>query len=320
METKLPTTLIEAIRYFSDPKICRDFVASLRWPDGKPTCPKCQGQEVSFLSTRGLWKCKACKKQFSVKVGTIFEDSALGLDKWLAAIWLVANAKNGISSHELGRSLGVTQKSAWHMLHRIRLAMQTGTFKKIRGTAEADETFVGGKAKFMHKKQREQRIHGRGTVGKTVVQGILQRDTDTQISQVCVHVVPDQKKHTLEANVRAHVAKGAEVFTDTLRSYEGLDGDFVHDVVDHSAGEYTKGKVHTNGMENFWSLTKRMLKGTYVAVAPWHLFRYLDEEVFRFNRRDLNDAGRFSRVVAKIVGKRLTYQEAAGTVAAVGQA
>jgi transposase-like protein len=308
METITPQTLMEAIRYFADPKICLDFVASLRWPDGKPTCPECSGQEVSFISTRSLWKCKGCKKQFSVKVGTIFEDSALSLDKWLAAVWLIANAKNGISSYEIGRSLGITQKSAWHMLHRIRLAMQTGTFERqLDGEVEADETFIGGKAKFMHKSKRAERILGRGTVGKTVVQGVLERGGEVRVS-----VVPNQKKGTLQETVKKHVAPGASVFTDTLRSYDGLDKQYAHATVDHSAGQYVDGKVHTNGMENFWSLVKRCLKGTYIAVAAWHLYRYLDEEAFRFNERLGNDAERFVTVMKQIAGKRLTYRECAG--------
>jgi transposase-like protein len=260
-----PQTLQDAIVHFSDPDVCLKFVAELRWPDG-PECPDCHGKALSFLSTRRLWKCKACKRQFSVKVGTIFEDSALRLDKWLAAIWMIANCKNGISSYEIHRALGITQKSAWHMLHRIRLAMQTGSFEKMQGEVEADETFIGGKAKFMHSAKRAERIHGRGTVGKTVVQGLLERGGEVRVS-----VVPNQKKGTLQENVRRNVLPGAHVFTDTLRSYEGLSVQYVHGMVDHSAGKYVDGKVHTNGMENFWSLTKRCLKGTYVAVAPWHL-------------------------------------------------
>jgi len=297
-----PQTLLEAIRHFSDLDTCLKFVAELRWPHG-PECPDCHGQEVSFLSTRRLWKCKACKRQFSVKVGTIFEDSPLKLDKWLAAIWLIANAKNGISSYEIHRALGVTQKSAWFMLHRIRLAMQTGTFLKLDGEVESDETFIGGKSKFMHASKRAERIHGRGTVGKTIVQGFLERG-----GKVVTHVVPDQKKGTLQGNVRKHVMPGAFVFTDTLRSYMGLSPQYVHGMVDHSSGEYVRDRVHTNGMENFWSLVKRCLKGTYVAVAPWHLFRYLDEEAFRFNERHGKDWNRFVSVLGSIVGKRLTYK------------
>jgi transposase-like protein len=307
MENTTPRTLIEAIRYFADPDTCLKFVAELRWPHG-PECPECKGKKLSFLSTRRLWKCKACKKQFSVKVGTIFEDSALGLDKWLAAIWLIANAKNGISSYEIHRSIGITQKSAWHMLHRIRLAMQTGTFdKQLSGHVESDETFIGGKAKFMHASKRADRIQGRGTVGKTIVQGILERG-----GHVRVNVVPDQKKGTLQNNVRKHVKPGSSISTDTLRSYVGLDSQYIHGMVDHSAGVYVDGKVHTNGMENFWSLVKRCIKGTYVAVAPWHLFRYLDEETFRFNGRSGNDGDRFLNVVRQIVGKRLMFKELSG--------
>ncbi len=202
----LPQTLQEAIRHFTDPDVCLKFVAELRWPNG-PECPRCQGKELNFLSTRRLWKCKACKKQFSVKVGTIFEDSPLGLDKWLAGIWLIANAKNGISSYEIHRALGITQKSAWHMLHRIRLAMQTGTFEKLKGEVEADETFIGGKAKFMHSAKRAEGIQGRGTVGKTIAQGILERGGKVRVS-----VVPDQRKGTLQEAVRRNVLPGSTRF------------------------------------------------------------------------------------------------------------
>jgi len=307
-----PRTLLEAIRYFSDPDTCLKFVAELRWPDG-PACPDCQSKEVTFLSTRRLWKCKACKRQFSVKVGTIFEDSALGLDKWLAAIWLIVNAKNGISSCEIHRAIGITQKSAWHMLHRVRLAMQAGNFEKpLSGDVESDETFIGGKSKFMHAGKRAERIRGRGTVGKTVVQGLLERG-----GEVRVNVVPNQKKGTLQGNVRKNVLPGAFVFTDTLRSYVGLSPQYVHGMVDHSAGQYVDGKVHTNGMENFWSLVKRCLKGTYVAVAPWHLFRYLDEEAFRFNERLGNDWERFWTAVSRIAGRRLTYKALTDNLEAV---
>jgi transposase-like protein len=319
METTTPKTLLEAVRYFSDLDACHNYMTNVRWPDGKVTCPDCGSDQVGCIASRRMFQCKNkdCRRQFSVKVGTIMEDSPIGLDKWLAAIWMIVNAKNGISSWEIHRAIGVTQKSAWFLLHRIRLAMQTGTFQKLKGTTESDETFIGGKAKFMHADKRAERIQGRGTVGKTIVQGILERGNGEQISQVHVNVVPDQKKGTLTGNVRAKVEKGAEVFTDTLRSYEGLSDSYAHAMVDHSAGEYVRGNVHTNSMENFWALVKRCLKGTYVAVAPWHLFRYLDEEAFRFNRRDLDDAGRFARVMAKIAGKRLTYQELSGRLAPV---
>lgn len=268
-----PKTLIEAIRYFSDLDVCTDFVARLRWPDG-PVCPRCGGTEYSYLSTRRLWKCKACKRQFSVKVGTIFEDSPLGLDKWLSAVWLTANSKNGISSHELGRALGITQKSAWFMLHRIRLAMQTGTFRKLDGAVEVDETFIGGKARNTHKDVRKRKITGTGGKDKATVAGVLRRGGEVRTA-----IVPDRKKKTLQATVKAHVEPGAAVYTDALESYSGLDADLAHATVDH-AERYVDGQVHTNGLENSWSLVKRGLHGTYISVEPFHLFRYLDERVF----------------------------------------
>ncbi len=305
---KLPATLIEAIRYFADPDVSVEFTAALRWPDG-PECPDCGGKDHSFLKTRRIWKCKACKRQFSVKVGTIFEDSPISLDKWLCSIWLIANAKNGISSHELGRSVGLTQKSAWFVLHRIRLAMQTGTFAKLSGEVEVDETFIGGKSRNMHPHIRERKITGTGGKDKTAVVGILKRDGEVRAA-----VVPDRKSRTLQTAVRDHVEEGSNLYTDSFSSYSGLADDFAHEVVDH-AESYVNGKVHTNGIENFWSLLKRGLKGTYVSVEPYHLFRYLDEQVFRFNMREDNDLGRFAVVLSRVAGRRLTYAELTGMTA-----
>ena len=299
---KAPTNLIEAIRYFSDEDVCVAYVASLRWPNG-PVCPQCEGTEHSYLTTRRLWKCKACKKQFSVKVGTIFEASPIGLDKWLAAIWLIANSKNGISSHELGRAIGLTQKSAWFVLHRIRLAMQTGSFAKLDGTVEVDETFIGGKSINMHKDVRARKITGTGGMDKTAVVGFRQRDGEVRAS-----IVPDRKRKTLQSAVRDQVEPGSSVYTDSLSSYTGLSDDYDHATVDH-AERYVIGRVHTNGIENFWALLKRGLKGTYVSVAPAHLFRYLDERMFTYNRRDLDDFGRFVTVLQRVSGRRLTYAE-----------
>lgn len=301
----LPQTLLEAIKYFADPDTCLNFIVDLRWPNGV-TCPHCQGADPHFISTRKMWRCNACKKQFSVKIGTIFEDSPLGLDKWLAAVWLITNAKNGISSYEIHRALGITQKSAWFMLHRVRLAMQTGTFEKLQGTVESDETYIGGKARNMHKAKRERLITGRGAVGKTIVHGLLERH-----GRVKVKVVPNARKTTVQAEIRAHVELGSEVFTDSLPSYEGLNPDYVHEAVNH-AERYVEGRVHTNGMENFWSLLKRMIRGTYVSIMPFHLFRYLDEEAFRFNERHGNDGSRFLHVLSGIVGRRLTYKQLTG--------
>ncbi|MDQ6947878.1 MAG: IS1595 family transposase [Actinomycetota bacterium] len=307
---KLPQNLIGAIRYFADIDICTEFVASLRWPNGW-ACHECGGVEFSYLTSRRLWKCKACKKQTSVKVGTIFEDSALGLDKWLPSVWLIANSKNGISSHELGRALGVTQKSAWFMLHRIRLAMQTGSFDKFDGIVEVDETFIGGKARNMHKSDRARKITGTGGKDKTIVAGVLNRGDDGEVSKVRAGVVSERTAPVLQSEVRESVAKGATVYTDALGAYTGLGGDFEHETVDH-AECYVRGQVHTNGIENFWSLLKRGLHGTYISVEPFHLFRYLDERVFTYNERNLTDLGRFTAVLGMVGGRRLTWQQLTG--------
>jgi transposase-like protein len=303
-----PTTLQQAVIHFSDPDRCLEAAKRLRWPAGIVACPHCGSTEHTFVSTRRIWKCKAkgCKKQFSVKVGTIFEDSPLGLDKWMVAIWLIANAKNGISSCELSRAIGVTQKTAWFMLQRIRYAMRTGSFAKLSGEVEADETYVGGKAKNMHASRKIGMKRGRGASGKTIVLGLLERK-----GTAVVKVVPNTKAATLQAEVRQHVLEGSELFTDALQSYQGLDEEYAHQVVDH-AEKYVEGKIHTNGIENFWTLLKRTITGTYVAVEPVHLERYLDEQAFRFNNRTMDDRGRFVKVAKGIGGKRLTYKELTG--------
>ena len=303
-----PETLIEAVRYFSDKKVCAEYMVKIKWPDGVIRCPKCNGENVNLLTTREIYKCRACKKQFSAKVDTIFESSPLGLDKWFVAIWMESNCKNGISSLELHRALGITQKSAWFMGHRIRLAMRTGNFRKMKDVVESDETFIGGLAANMHKAKREKVIQGRGAVGKTPVHGLLERGNADDPSQVNATVIPNVEQVTLMAELLRHVERETVVCTDSSESYANIAARYVHMFVNHSV-QYVMGKVHTNGLENFWSLLKRMIKGTYVHVAPFHLQRYLDEEVFRFNARKKNDGGRFAQVMRGIVGKRITYRQ-----------
>jgi len=303
----LPKTLQDAIVFFSDPDRALAFAIVLRWPDGQITCPRCDSDQHSFISTRRIWFCKGCKKQFTVKVGTIFEDSPLGMDKWMTAVWLIVNCKNGISSYEVGRDLGITQKSAWFMMHRIRGAMDSGSMGKLSGEVEADETFIGGKSRNMHLNKRALRITGTGGKDKTPVMGILERGGKVRTS-----VIPNRRKHALQAEVRKHVTVGSVLFTDALQSYEGLEKEYAHQVIDHAIA-YVNGRIHTNGMENFWSLLKRGLKGTYVSVEPFHLFRYLGEQSFRFNnRKEMTDADRFQTVMGNVFGNRLTWKELTG--------
>jgi transposase-like protein len=314
---KAPKTLQEAIVYFASADNCVSYMVSHRWPDGVE-CPTCGRKDARFLAVQRKWQCKSVhvKRQFSAKVGTIFEDSPLGLEKWLPAVWIITTAKNGVSSCEIARSLGVTQKTAWFMLHRIRKAMQNGSMMKIGGNGgvvEVDETFIGGKSRNMHLAKRERRITGTGGRDKTAVMGFLERG-----GQIKTAVVPNRKAGAIQGNVRKHVEAGSALYTDALMSYRGLDGEYIHEVVDHAL-EYVNGQVHTNGLENFWSLLKRGINGTYVSIEPFHLFRYLDEQTFRYNNRatkdtPLNDADRFALAVSQISGKRLTYAELTGKV------
>jgi len=318
-----PKTLQEAIVYFSDTDRTFEFAKKLRWPDGNVVCPRCNVAKNSFIKTRRLWFCYACKRQFTIKVKTIFEDSPLGLDKWMTAFWLLANAKNGISSHELGRALGVTQTTAWFMLQRIREVMKKHSFdtSKIGGEGnelEVDETFVGGKVRNMHRSRRlrfaQQEGYVGASTGKTIVQGILDRN----LRKVRAKVVPNVARETLQDEILKNVKYGSTVYTDNAVAYDnGMQRRFVHDVVNKTEA-YVRGRVHVNGMENFWSLLKRGLRGTYVAVEPFHLSRYVDEQVFRYNHRKdgegnkLNDADRFAAAMAEVAGRRLTYSDLTG--------
>jgi len=320
-----PKTLIEAIQYFSDAENCRNFMVSVRWLDEVVRCPYCGNDKVAYLDKAKLYFCSKHKEtgkpqKFSLKLGTIFEESPIGLDKWLPAVWLLANCKNGVSSYELARALGVTQKSAWFMLHRIREAMKQDTSHKFGfgGPVESDEAYIGPVAAKMHK-SRKAKVQARdglkgGYVGKTAVHGML----DRELRQVRAKVLPNVKRETLQNAILDNVTPFAKVYTDEAIQYDGLSRNFIHKVINHSH-EYVNGTVHTQGIENFWSLLKRTLRGTYVAVEPFHLDQYLSEQIFRYNNRTtkenpLTDLDRFSLVLSQIVGKRLTYAELTGKV------
>ena len=307
-----PKSLQQAIVYFSNPDNCIDYLAIRRWENGKVVCPTCGCETVKFSEKRRTWTCAKhhAKREFSIKIGTVMEDSPIPLDKWLTATWMVTNCKNGISSYEIARDVKVTQKSAWFMLHRIRLAMQDDFFgSKLGGEVEVDETFIGGKARNMHLSERKRRITGTGGADKTIVFGMLERG-----GRVRAKVMPNRKRESVQPEIKQHVQVGAALYSDEFVAYKGLETDYAHQVVDHAV-QYVDGRVHTNGLENFWSLLKRGISGTYVSVEPFHLFRYLDEQMFRFNnRKDIDDAGRFDLVVSQLVGKRLTFAELTGKV------
>lgn len=317
-----PKTLQDAVKYFSDPENCMNWLKTKRWPDGVPVCPTCGRGDATYLPESQKWQCKSAHKsrQFSARVGTIFEDSPISLEKWLVALWMVCNCKNGISSYEIHRTVGVTQKSAWFMLQRLRLAMQSGSITKLGGSGSAvemDETFIGGKLKNMHKSKKPKGtgFSGKsvGAMAKTVVVGMLERK-----GNVRAEVVMDRTQVTLHSLIAKHIAPGSTLMTDEHGGYKGTD--FEHEIINH-ANEYVNGLIHTNGIENFWSLLKRGLNGTYVSVEPFHLFRYIDEQAFRYNNRGgkkrdnrITDMQRFDLALTGSIGKRLTYAEVTGKV------
>jgi len=307
-----PKTLQQAIQFFTDYENCRQFMVAIRWEDGVVRCPTCNSDAVIYLENAKVYYCRAKhpRQKFSLKIGTIFEDSPIGLDKWLPAYWLLANCKNGISSYELARAIGVTQKSAWFMLHRIRFSMGEQSNTKITGgPAEADECFVGGKPKNMHVSRRLAISKSPKGDHKIPVMGILDRDSRT----VRAKVLPNVKRETLQREILANIERKSVVYTDNAAQYDGLKvRDYVHETVTH-VEEYVRGEVHTNSIENFWSLLKRTLTGTYVAVEPFHLDRYVQEQVFRFNnRKNKDDYDRFAPAVSQGNGKRLTLSELTG--------
>jgi transposase-like protein len=319
MET--PVTLLEAVTYFSDRKRAHDYFVAVRWPNGV-ACPRmgCGSADVRSIErtvkarsrkragqtwTEYLWFCNDCKKQFTAKVGTLFEDSPIGLEKWLPAIWLLSADRNGISSYEIARALKVTQKTAWFILHRVRTAMMPENPEPLSGTVEADETFVGGKLKFSKEARRRAR---RGepwdpNFNKTTVLGAVQRGGKAR-----AWVVPDLKKNTMLPKVRDAIKPDATLFTDGSGILYLIGKTFAnHDWVNHSL-EYVRGNVHTNNIEGFWSVLRRTLGGTYIHVNPRHLDRYLGEQIFRFNERENKDGPRFSEALKGVDSKRLTYK------------
>ncbi len=328
MNIPTPESLVEAIRLYADPAVAETYMVQQRWPDGV-TCPHCGATKVYRLENQRRWKCsgKHPKRQFSVKTGTIMEDSPLSIDKWLCGIWLIINAKNGISSYEIGRDLKIGQDSAWFMLHRIRHALKVGSFEKMSGTIEADESFIGGKLKNLSKSKRAEISKASKKPGKpptnrpprnfnkTIVMGLLERAKNGGASQMRTQLIETARRPHITEFIKDNVEPKSFLMTDSLKSYDkmGEEGYF-HMTINHAIS-YAKGRIHTNSLENFWSLLARTLQGTYVAVEPFHLGAYLDEQCWRFNHRKLNDGQRFAKAVPEIVGKRLTLAELTGKIA-----
>lgn len=321
MKDGMPETLREAIIFYADEDNAHDFMVAIRWPEG-PQCFFCGSYNTRKLSTRRVFRCKAagCRKDFTAKRGTIFEDSPISLGKWFMAIWQIASCKNGISSYEIARGLGVCQKTAWFMLHRIRVAMKYNTIemKKLKGVVETDECFVGGLFKNMHKSRKEKiraestakgAAMQRSSIGKTLVQAVLERD-----GEIRTQILEGLTLEPRLAFVRENAEAGSQLMTDEGYDSPTVGEHFVHEFVNHQE-EYVRGNVHCNGVENFWSLLQRTLGGTYVSVEPFHLSAYVDEQAFRFNQRKDNDAGRFLKAMSQVTGRRLTYKDLTQTPA-----
>ncbi|MGO9316726.1 MAG: IS1595 family transposase [Terracidiphilus sp.] len=307
-----PQTLQDAILFFSDPVNCREYLVARRWPKGV-SCPKCGSRNVLFMEKYNRWHCREKHQapQFTLKTGTVMEDSPIDLDKWLTAMWMVVNCKNGVSSYEIHRALGVTQKTAWFLDHRIRLMLEDEYAVKLSGTIEMDETFIGGKVKNMHKSKKPKGTGPSGKpvagMAKTIVVGMVERG-----GRVKAEVVENRTREVLHALAAENIAPGSTLVTDEWHPYRGTD--FQHQIINHAV-EYVRGLVHTQGIENFWSLLKRGINGTYVSIEPFHLFRYIDEQAFRYNNRKLTDAQRFDIATRGMVGKRLTFAELTGKTA-----
>lgn len=330
-KSSYPKTLLEAVTYFSDETRAFETVRDARWPNGV-RCPHCDSDKVRYMEMerkqRGdvkgprrkhtdgkirAWNCNKCRKQFTLKTGSIFEDSPLPFRVWLSALWFLANQRNGTSSHELARALGIQQRSAWHLNHRLRAAMANGSFEKLCDNVEADETHIGGLARNMHRAKREalRMVDGRRQRSikghQTVVVGALERGGEIRLKVVAKNDGPN-----IHDFIKSNVLKGSNLYTDTNSAYDAMYKWYAHEIVNHAVEYVRDNIVHTNGLENFWSLLKRTMRGTYVSVEPFHLHRYLGEYAFRFNNRRSSDAERFRLALSQVVGKKLSYSELTG--------
>ena len=307
-------TLVSLAKHFNDEDTAREFLEAKRWPNG-PVCPRCDSKETYRLTgkveskrsvRKGVLKCKTCRRQFTVTVGTIFEGSHIPLNKWLLAIHLLCSSKKGMSAHQLHRMLGITYKSAWFMAHRIRYGMEQGSFaNKLEGIVEVDETYIGGKAKNMHASVRKEKIQGRGAVGKSPVVTLVEREG--RVKSIYMESVTGDN---LKAAMKDCIVPTAQIMTDESPSYSFAQSEFAgHESVNHGAGEYVRGDAHVNTSESVHALLKRGIIGTYHHVSKFHLHRYLSEFDFRFNNRKVEDGERTVQAIKGFEGKRLMYRD-----------
>lgn len=296
------TNLLEATKFFSSEEVCRGYLEKLIWED-KPVCPYCKNKEIYRFSDKKRFKCKRCFTKFTITIGTVLENTKVPLQKWMLAVYLVTATKKGISSVQLSKDIGVTQKTAWFMLQRIREMVGLDNIEAFEDIVEVDETYIGGKYKNKHYNKRLKNQQGRGGSEKTPVFGMLQRN-----GKVLSMKVPDTKSTTLKPIIDKYINRGTIICSDEWRGYRGLKNDYNHFIVNHSRYQYVDGLAHTNTLEGYWSLVKRNIHGTYHYISRKHLNRYCAEFDFRYNNRKLSTIERFNIALSDCKG-RLKYKD-----------